>query len=161
MALGTPHITTGNCIGEAGIALVVIGLYAVQRPRIGRLGLYGALAYAQSFMFFASTVVYALAAGSKNWTVTQVFDGWLTLHGAIMVIGGIAFGLAVIKTAVLPRWTAACRMAGVVFVAAAAGLSDTVRAAAAALSQAAFIGMGVTVLRERWSIRKQRAIRMR
>ena len=54
-------------IGEAGIALTVIGLYAVQRPRIGRLGLYGALAYAYSFAFFASTVVYALAAGSTNW----------------------------------------------------------------------------------------------
>ena len=76
-------------IGEAGIPLVVIGLYAVQRPRIGRLGLYGALAYAYSFMFFASTVVYALAAGSRNWTaVTRVFGGWLTLHGAIMVTGG-------------------------------------------------------------------------
>ena len=77
-----------------------------------------------------------------------------------MIIGGLAFGLAVIKTAVLPRWTAACLM-GVVFVAAAAGLSDTVRDVAAALPQAAFIGMGVTVLRERWRIQKQRAIRTR
>jgi hypothetical protein len=149
-------------IGEAGIPLVVIGLYAVQRPRIGRLGLYGALAYAYSFIFFASTVVYALAAGSRIWTaVTSAFGGWLTLHGAIMVIGGIAFGLAVIKTAVLPRWTGAGLMAGVVLVAAAAGMSDTVRAVAAALPQAAFIAMGVTVLRERWRIRKQRAIRTR
>ena len=90
-----------------------------------------------------------------------MFGGWLTLHGAIMVIGGLAFGLAVIKTAVLPRWTAVCLMAGVVLVAAAAGLSDTVRAAAAALLQAAFIGMGVMVLRERRRIQKQRAIRTR
>jgi hypothetical protein len=138
-------------IGEAGIVFAVIGLYAVQRPRIGRLGLYGALAYAYSFAFFASTVVYALAAGSKNWTaVTNVFGGWLTLHGAIMVAGGLAFGIAVIKTAVLPRWTAVCLMAGVVLVAAAAGMSTAVRAGAAALPQAAFIGMGVMVLRERW-----------
>ena len=149
-------------IGEAGIPLVVIGLHAVQRPRIGRLGLYGALAYAYSFAFFASTVVYALAAGSKNWTaVTNVFGGWLTLHGAIMVAGGIAFGLAVIKTAVLPRWTAVCLMAGVVLVAAAAGMSTAVRAGAAALPLAAFIGMGVMVLRERWRSRKLRAIRAR
>jgi hypothetical protein len=147
-------------IGEAGIVFTVIGLYAVQRPRIGRLGLYGALAYAYSFAFFATTVVYALAAGSKNWTaVTSVFGGWLTLHGAIMVAGGIAFGLAVIKTAALPRWTAVCLMAGVVFVAAAAGMSTAVRAGAAALPHAAFIGMGVMVLRERWRSRKLRAIR--
>jgi hypothetical protein len=144
-------------IGEAGISLVVIGLYAVQRPRIGRLGLYGALAYAYSFLFFTSTVVYALAAGSKTWTaVTHVFGAWLTLHGAIMVAGGIAFGLAVIKTAVLPRWTGACLIVGVVLVAAAGGMSNTVRALAAALPAAAFVGMGVKVLQERWRITPSR-----
>jgi hypothetical protein len=149
-------------LGEAGIVFAVLGLYAVQRPRIGRLGLYGALAYAYSFVFFASTVVYALAAGSKNWAaITGVFGGWLTLHGAIMVVGGLAFGVAVIKAAVLPRWTAACLMTGVVLVAAAAGMSAAVRAGAAALPQAAFVGMGVMVLRERWRIRKLRAIRTR
>lgn len=146
-------------IGEAGIVFAVIGLYAVQRPRIGRLGLSGALAYAYSFAFFASTVIYALAAGSKNWAaVTDVFGGWLTLHGAIMVAGGLAFGLAVIKAAALPRWTAACLMAGVVLVAAAAGMSTAVRAGAAALPAAAFVGMGVVVLRERRRSRKPHAI---
>jgi hypothetical protein len=51
--------------------------------RIGRLGLCGALAYAYSLAFFASsTVVYALAAGRKNWAaITHVFGGWLTVHG--------------------------------------------------------------------------------
>ena len=160
------NFTTGRLalayLGEAGIVFAVLGLYAVQRPAIGRLGLYGALAYAYAFVFFASTVVYALAAGSKNWAaVTHVFGGWFTLHGAIMVIGGLAFGVAVIKAAVLPRWTAACLMAGVVLVAAAAGMSTAVRAGAAALPQAAFIGMGVMVLRERWRARRPRAIRAR
>jgi hypothetical protein len=84
-------------------------------------------------VFFASTVVYALAAGSKNWAaITREFGGWFTLHGAIMVIGGLASGLAIIQAAVLPRWTAACLMAGVVM-----------------------------VLRERWRTRKLRAIRAR
>jgi hypothetical protein len=50
-------------------------------------------------------------------------------------------------------------MAGVVLVAAAAGMSTAVRAGAAALPQAAFIGMGVMVLRERWRNRKLRPIR--
>ena len=88
-----------------------------------------------------------------------MFGGWFTLHGAIMVIGGLAFGLAVIKAAVLPRWTAAClMMAGVVLVAATAGMSTAVRAGAAALPQAAFVAMGVMVLQERWRARKLRAI---
>ena len=137
-------------LGEAGIVFVPLGLYAVQRPRIGRLGLYGALAYAYSFVFFTSTVVYALAAGSKNWTaVTRVFGGWLVLHGAIMVADGAAFRLAVIKTAVLPHWTGACLMAGVVLVAATTAMHSAVRACSAVVPAAAFIGMGVTVLRER------------
>jgi hypothetical protein len=134
-------------IGESAIPLFVVGLYAVQRPRIGRLG-YGAFAYAYSFVFFTSTVVYALAAGSKNWTaVTDAFGGWLTVHGVVMVVGGIAFGLAVIKTATLPRWTGICLIIGVLLVAAAAGMSNAVRTGAAALPDAAFIGMGVAVLR--------------
>ena len=56
-------------IGESAIPLFVVGLYAVQRPRIGRLG-YGAFAYAYSFVFFTSTVVYALAAevvAQRSW----------------------------------------------------------------------------------------------
>lgn len=136
-------------IGEAGIVFSTIGLYAVQRPHIGRLGLYGALAYAYSFAFFTGTVVYALAAGSKNWTaVTDVFGAWMTVHGAIMVLGGIAFGLAIIWARALPRWTGALLILGVMFVAIVTGMSSTLRAVAAALPAAAFIGMGLRVLRE-------------
>ena len=36
-------------LAEAAIPLFVLGLYAVQRPRIGRLGLAGAVAYAYSW----------------------------------------------------------------------------------------------------------------
>lgn len=39
---------------------------ATEAPCIGRLG-YGTFAYAYSFVFFTSTIVYALAAGSRNW----------------------------------------------------------------------------------------------
>jgi hypothetical protein len=142
-------------VGESAIPLFVVGLYAVQRPRIGRLG-FGAFAYAYSFVFFTGTVVYALAAGSENWNaVTDTFGGWFTVFGAIMVVGGIAFGLAVINAAMLPRWTGVCLILGVVLVAATAGMSNAVRTAAAALPDAAFIGMGVTLLRARWSVRSR------
>lgn len=148
-------------IGESAIPLFVLGLYAVQRPRIGRLG-YGAFAYAYSFVFFTSTVVYALTAGTKNWTaVTHVFGGWFTVHGVIMIVGGIAFGLGVIRAATLPRWTGLCLMVGVVLVGATAGMSNAVRTVAAALPDAAFIGMGVAVLRERRRITSsQRSARL-
>ena len=38
-------------ISEASIPLFVIGIYAAQRPRIGRLGLLGAVGYAYTFVF--------------------------------------------------------------------------------------------------------------
>ena len=135
-------------IGESAIPLFVVGLYATQRPRIGRLGLFGAVSYAYSFVFFTSTVVYALAADLSNWkAVTHFFGVWFILDGAIMVIGGAAFGLASIKAEVLPRWTGMILIIGVVLVAATAGMSNGVRTAAAALPDVAFVGMGLALLR--------------
>src|ERR1700736_2772283 len=134
-------------VGEAAIPLFVIGLYAVQRPRIGRLGFAGAVAYAYSYVFFTSTVVYALIAGTPNYAaLVKVFGAWMTVHGLIMLAGGLAFGLAVARAGVLPRWTGACLMAGVVLVGAASGLPDIARTVAAAVPDTAFIGMGLAVL---------------
>jgi hypothetical protein len=134
--------------GEAAIPLFVIGLYAVQRPRIGRLGFLGAIAYAYSYVFFTSTVVYALISGIPNYkALVKVFGAWMTVHGLILLVGGLTFGLAVVRAKVLPRWTGVCLMAGVVLVAAASGLSDVARTVAAAVPAIAFIGMGIALLR--------------
>jgi hypothetical protein len=134
-------------VGEAAIPLFVIGLYAVQRPRIGRLGLFGAVAYAYSYVFFTSTVVYALVARTPNWTALgKVFGAWMTVHGLVMVVGGLSFGLAIVRAGVFPRWTGICLMIGVVAVAAASGLPNVARTAAEALPATAFAGMGLTVL---------------
>ena len=90
-------------LAEAAIPLFVLGLYALQRPRIGRLGLAGAVAYAYSYVFFTATVVYALAAGTPNWhALGKVFGPWMTVHGLIMVAGGLAFGLATLKAGSSP-----------------------------------------------------------
>ncbi|MDT4962341.1 MAG: hypothetical protein QOF87_1988 [Pseudonocardiales bacterium] len=134
-------------VGEAAIPLFVIGLYAAQRPRIGRLGLLGALAYAYAYVFFTSTVVYALFAGTPNYQeLTKVFGAWMIIRGLVMLVGGLAFGLAVVRAGVLPRWTGMCLMAGVVLVAAASDLPNIARTVAAALPAVAFIGMGCALL---------------
>jgi hypothetical protein len=41
----------------------------------------------------------------------------MIIHGAVMVLAGLGFGVAVIRAKVLPRWTAVALMAGVVLVA--------------------------------------------
>ena len=137
-------------VGEAAIPLFVIGLYAVQRPRIGRLGLFGAIAFAYSYVFFTTTVMYALVAGTANYkALTKVFGSWMTVHGAIMLVGGVAFGLAVAASGVLPRWTGICLIAGVVAVVAVSGLPNLARTVAAGFPAAAFIGMGFALLHRR------------
>jgi hypothetical protein len=145
--------------GEAAIPLFVIGLYAVQRPRIGRLGFAGAVAYAYSYVFFTSTVVYALIARTPNYKdMAKVFGAWMTVHGLIMLAGGLAFGLAVVRAGVLPRWTGVFLMAGVVLVVAASGLPDIARTVAAAIPDAAFIGMGLALLNRRLKSRTRQGL---
>jgi hypothetical protein len=73
----------------------------------------------------------------------------MTVHGLIMLAGGLAFGLAVARAGVLPRWTGIALMAGVILVVAAAGLPNLARTVAAAVPDAAFIGMGLALLRGR------------
>jgi hypothetical protein len=133
--------------GEAAIPLFVLGLYAVQRPRIGGLGLFGAVAYAYSYVFFTTTVMYALIAGTPNYrALANVFGVWMTVHGLVMLLGGLAFGLAVIRTDVLPGWTGIALVVGVILVAAASGLPNLARTIAATLPAAAFTGMGSALI---------------
>jgi hypothetical protein len=70
----------------------------------------------------------------------------MTVHGAIMLAGGLAFGFAVVRARVLPPWTGVCLMIGVVLVASASGFPNIARTIAAAGPDAAFIGMGVALL---------------
>jgi hypothetical protein len=44
-------------LSEAAIPVFILGLYAVQRPHIGRLGLLGAVGYAYAYVFFTGTVL--------------------------------------------------------------------------------------------------------
>lgn len=135
-------------LAEAAIPLFVLALYAVQRPAIGRLGLWGAFAYAYAYIFFAGTVVYALAAHTTDWAgLSDALEPWMTVHGAVMVVAGLSFGWAVARAGVLPSWTGYTLMAGVCLVAATSAAPDPVRTVAAAVRAAAFIAMGFALLR--------------
>jgi hypothetical protein len=154
----TPQLVL-TYLGEAAIPLFVIGLYAAQRPAIGRLGLVGAVGYAYAFIFFTGTVTFALANHTRNWdALVDRMGPWVSIHGVLMVLAGLAFGWAVIRARVLPRWTGVTLMAGVVLVAASSGLPEAAQTAAAGVRDAAFVGMGASVLFARRS-RLQRVSR--
>lgn len=134
-------------VAEAAIPLFVLGLYAVQRPEIGRLGLVSALAYAYAFVFFTGTVTYALVDHTSDWTALEAAWGpWIARHSVLLVVAGIGFGVAVHRAAVLPRWTGVALIVAMVSMAATVGAPDAVRTAAASVRDVAFAGMGAALL---------------
>jgi hypothetical protein len=80
-----------------------MGLYVAQRPQIGRLA---AVAYANTYVFFTGTV-YALIHGTSDYlALSHDLRPWMTVYGAVMVLAGHGFAVAVIRAGILPRWTA-------------------------------------------------------
>jgi hypothetical protein len=133
---------------EAAIPLFVLGLFAVQRPRIGALGLVGAVTYAYTFVFFTSTVVYALVNHTRDWNeLTTELGAWVTVHSMLMVLAGVMFGAAVIRAHVLPHWTGVALIVGMVMMAVTARLPDVTTTMSAAVRDLAFAGMGAALLR--------------
>lgn len=143
-------------VAEAAIPVLVLGLYAAQRPRIGRLGLISALAYAYAFIFFTGTVVYALVNQTSDYSaLSDDLGALMTLHGAIMVLAGIGFGIAVFRAGVLPAWTGIVLGVGVMLVAATQTAPEGVQLVAAAIRDVGFAGMGLALLqarsKQRWA----------
>ncbi|CAN5741528.1 hypothetical protein BH10ACT1_BH10ACT1_01310 [soil metagenome] len=136
--------------GEAAIPLFVLGLYAAQRPAMGRLGLVAALAYAYAFVFFTGTVSYALVEHTADWEELQrTWGASITVHSIVMVVAGVGFGVAVVRAQVLPRWTGWALVVGMALMAASVGAPEVAQTAAAGVRDLAFATMGVALLRER------------
>lgn len=134
-------------VAEAAIPLFVLGLYAAQRPRIGVLGLLGAVGYAYTYVFFTGTVLLALVDHSPDWdALVGDLEPWITLHGALMLVCGCAFGVAVVRAGELARWTGQLLVVGVVLVAVASVLPDPVPTLSAGIRDLAFAGMGLSLM---------------
>jgi hypothetical protein len=132
---------------EAAIPLFVLGLYAVQRPQIGRLGLASAVVYAYTFVYFTSTVQFALVDGTSDWQALERRLGvWITIHSVLMVVAGIGFGVAVIRARVLPRWTGATLIAGMLLMAVTVSLPAAAQTTSAGVRDLAFAVMGAVLL---------------
>src|SRR5918994_4789539 len=133
-------------VAEAAVPFFVIGLWLVQRPRLGRIGAVSAIAYAYAYVFFTGTVVYALLNSTEDFDeLGEALNPAMTIHGAVMVAAGLAPGYATYKAATLPRWTGIALAVGVALV--ALGLPAAAGLIAIAIRDAAFAGMGVALLR--------------
>ena len=135
-------------VAEAAVPIFVLGLALAQRSRIGRFGGWSAVAYAYTYVYFTGTVVYALVHGTSDYaTLSRDLGPAMIVHGAVMVIAGIGFGLAVRRARLLPAWTGSCLMAGVVLVAATQAAPEAVQLVAAGVRDLAFVGMGLALMR--------------
>jgi hypothetical protein len=134
-----------NYIAFLPMPVILVGLYAAQRPRISRLGLWGAVAYGAAFVYFAHTTLVALeeevATYAELWG--RLGDVY-TAHGALMVLGGAAFGWASFRAGIFPRWTAALFLAGIAtnFALALLPLPELFQTFGTALRNAGLVGMG-------------------
>lgn len=91
-----------NYAGFLPMPFLMLGLYAAQRPKIGWLGLTGAILYAVAFVYFAHTTLYALEESIPNYEMLwQKLGAVYTFHGGLMVVGGLLFGFSALKAGVL------------------------------------------------------------
>jgi hypothetical protein len=145
----TPQLVM-TYVAEAAIPLFVLGLYAVQRPRIGWPGLVSAVLYAYTFVYFTSTVVYALVERTSDWqSLERRLGVWLTVHSVLMLLAGVGFGIAVIRARVFPLWTGATLIAGMLLMVITSGLPAAAQTASAGIRDLAFAAMGATLLTRR------------
>ncbi len=135
-------------VAEAAIPFLMLGLYTAQRPQIGRLGFAAAVTYAYTFVFFSGTVLYALLNKVSDWKMLQKDMGaWMTIHSVLMVVAGVALGVAVARAKVLPRWTGTTLVIGMVLMTITTGLPDATRTLSAGVRDFAFAAMGGSLLR--------------
>lgn len=83
---------------------LLLGLYAVHETKPGAGGLIGALLYGAAFTYFAHTTLYALAEKVPTYeALWQRLGSVYTLHGALMVAGGVLFGVSALRAGWLPK----------------------------------------------------------
>jgi hypothetical protein len=124
---------------------IMIGLYAVQRPKVSLSGLAGAVLYGFAFIYFTFTTQLALVDH-----VATYGDLWnrlgaaYTLHGAMMIVGGALFGYASLRAGVLPRWASLIFLVGLGINLALtfADVPDLYQTMGTAVRNAGLVGMG-------------------
>ncbi len=139
-----------NYLGFLPMPFLMLGLYAAQRPKIGWVGLLGAILYGASFIYFAHTTLYALEALIPNYEMLwQRLGRVYTFHGGMMVVGGLLFGFAAIKARVL--WQGG----GILFIVgisinlclALVPLPDILQTVGSTIRNLGLMGMGVGLMR--------------
>jgi hypothetical protein len=129
---------------------LLLGLWVLQEKSAGAVGLAGALLYGVAFTYFAHTTLFALATQSPDYeALWQQLGSAYTIHGALMVIGGLLFTLAALRAGGLPKTALLLFGAGLLVNLTLALLPapDILQTLGTAIRNAGLIGMGYAILR--------------
>lgn len=139
-----------NYAGFLPMPFLMIGLYAVQCPRIGWFGLIGSVLYGIAFIYFAHTTLYALEESIPNYeTLWRKLGENYTFHGGLMVVGGVMFGIDSLRARILWRGAIGLFMVGIIFNLSLALLSlpDILQILGSSMRNLGLIAMGVGIAR--------------
>lgn len=141
-----------NYVAFLPMPWLLLGVYAVRAEALGAGALIGAVLYGIAFTYFAHTTLYALSAGVPDYESLWGQLGPLyTVHGALMVVGGLLFANSALRGKGLPA--AAVLLFGigllVNLVLAVVPVPDILQTVGTAIRNAGLVGMGYAVLREK------------
>jgi len=130
---------------------LMLGLYAIQQPRMGWVGLIGTVLYSIAFIYFAHTTLVALEHSISDYEMLlQQLGGVYTFHGGVMIIGGTMFGIDSLKAKVFSSRVIALFLIGISLNLAVAllPLPDILQILGSLLRNVGLIAMGITVIRK-------------
>lgn len=133
---------------------LLLGVYAIHGDGLGAIALVGAILYGIAFTYFSHTTLYALAAATPDYgTLWGQLGPQYTVHGAIMVIGGLLFAGSALKREGLPRLAVGLFAFGLIInlVLASVPAPDILQTLGTAVRNAGLVGFGHAILRGRQS----------
>lgn len=142
-----------NYIAFLPMTWLLLGLYAVHEPkRPHPAGLIGAILYGAAFTYFSHTTLYALATHSPSYEALWDQLGLTyTIHGTLMIGGGILFAWSVLRAGWLPKIAVRLFLAGILInlLLALVPAPDIFQTIGSAVRNLGLIGMGYVVLFKR------------
>jgi hypothetical protein len=138
-----------NYIAFLAMPWILVGLYAAHDPRPGLAGLAGALLYGTAFIYFAHTTLYAIAEHVPSYeALWSRLGNVYTIHGALMVVGGLLFAWSAWQARWLPRGALLLFAAGIFcnLLVALAPVPDIFQTIGSAARNLGLIAMGYAVM---------------
>jgi hypothetical protein len=138
-----------NYIAFLPMPWLLLGIYAVRAEELGPSALVGALLYGVAFTYFAYTTLHALQSQAPNYeALWQQLGPTYTAHGAAMVVGGLVFAWAALRSSAFPKLAVLLFGAGL-FVnlgLAVVPAPDILQTVGTAIRNAGIVGMGYALL---------------